>query len=270
LLPSLNPRIICSWRTNSRAVLTRAYGGVMLRHLKPFLATTALSLSLIPGAAHAQVTQGRVVPTCASATYVAGQNAPITQDTTGLQCTGATVTPGGTQNVNLVQTNGVTQLTGAGAVGTGSERVAVGQDTNTIAGSAPGTTAAPSANIVSVTPQPSAAATSGLAPVVSSSVETGHVIKAGAGNLYTLEVSADATLSAAAWVVFVFNSMTVPAAGTVAPVACFLLPAGTTTISIAWPTPMYLGTGISVAAGTGASCFTKADSAHAYFSAGAQ
>ena len=43
------------------------------------------------------------------------------------------------QSVNLAQVNGVTVLTGAGAVGTGSARVAVGQDTSTIAGSAPGT-----------------------------------------------------------------------------------------------------------------------------------
>lgn len=51
---------------------------------------------------------------------------------------------------NTKQVNGVTTLAGAGAVGTGSQRVAVGQDTTTIAGSAPGTAGTPSANVVSV------------------------------------------------------------------------------------------------------------------------
>jgi hypothetical protein len=51
---------------------------------------------------------------------------------------------------NTKQVNGVTTLAGAGAVGTGSQRVAVGQDTTTIAGSAPGTAGSASANVVTV------------------------------------------------------------------------------------------------------------------------
>lgn len=58
--------------------------------------------------------------------------------------------PSGTSDVNIVQTGGVTQLRGAGAVGTGSERIAVGQDTTTIAGSAPGTAGTASSNVVTV------------------------------------------------------------------------------------------------------------------------
>lgn len=46
--------------------------------------------------------------------------------------------------------NGTTVLTGTGAVGAGSPRVAVGTDTATIAGSAPGTAGTPSTNVVSV------------------------------------------------------------------------------------------------------------------------
>jgi hypothetical protein len=53
-------------------------------------------------------------------------------------------------STNLAQVNGVTTLTGAGAVGTGSVRVAVGQDTTTIAGSAPGTAGSASANVLTV------------------------------------------------------------------------------------------------------------------------
>lgn len=51
---------------------------------------------------------------------------------------------------NTKQVNGVATSTGAGAVGTGSQRVAVGQDTTTIAGSAPGTAGTASANVVTV------------------------------------------------------------------------------------------------------------------------
>lgn len=54
------------------------------------------------------------------------------------------------QSVNTAQVNGVTTLTGTGAVGTGSQRVAVGTDAATIAGSAPGTSGTPSTNVLSV------------------------------------------------------------------------------------------------------------------------
>lgn len=51
---------------------------------------------------------------------------------------------------NTKQINGVATSTGTGAVGTGSQRVAVGTDTATIAGSAPGTAGSPSTQVVSV------------------------------------------------------------------------------------------------------------------------
>lgn len=54
------------------------------------------------------------------------------------------------QSVNVAQVNGVTTSTGTGAVGTGSQRVAVGTDTATIAGSAPGTAGSASANVVTI------------------------------------------------------------------------------------------------------------------------
>jgi len=59
-------------------------------------------------------------------------------------------TPGTTNGVAIVGVNAATALAGAGAVGTGSARVAVGQDTTTIAGSAPGTAGTASANVISV------------------------------------------------------------------------------------------------------------------------
>lgn len=61
-----------------------------------------------------------------------------------------TVTLGANQSVNVAQVNGVTTLAGTGAVGTGAQRIAVGTDTATIAGSAPGTAGTASANVVSI------------------------------------------------------------------------------------------------------------------------
>src|SRR5271167_731115 len=51
---------------------------------------------------------------------------------------------------NLKQVNGITTLTGAGATGTGSQRVTVAQDVTTIAGAAPTTAGTASANVLSV------------------------------------------------------------------------------------------------------------------------
>jgi hypothetical protein len=65
----------------------------------------------------------------------------------------ATLAGGVTSSVyqhNLKQVNGTTVLVNTGAVGTGAQRVAVGTDTATIAGSAPGTAGTASANVVTV------------------------------------------------------------------------------------------------------------------------
>lgn len=65
---------------------------------------------------------------------VAGNGAYILDPSTGLPITYTAPT-----NTNTAQVNAVTVLTGTGAVGTGAQRIAVGTDTATIAGSAPST-----------------------------------------------------------------------------------------------------------------------------------
>lgn len=235
-----------------------------------FAVLTAVLFSCGAALAQPATPTAKVVAVCGNQTYLTGTAASVTQNPAGQSCGASTSIPSGTQDVNLVQTGGVTQLRGAGAAGTGSERVAVGQDTTTIAGSAPGTAATPSANVLSMVGVASAASAVGVAPVRSSVIETGHVIKAGAGNLYSLDVTADATLSATAWALMIFNSTTVPSAGAVTPAWCLLLPAGATGYTGAFPTPMYLDTGISIAASVGQTCFIKTDSAHAFISANAQ
>jgi hypothetical protein len=79
------------------------------------------------------------------------------------------ITAGGVVSMDISTVNAVAVLTGTGAVGTGAQRIAVGTDTATIAGSAPGTAGTPSANVLTV--QGAASMTglfvqSGTAPVV--------------------------------------------------------------------------------------------------------
>jgi hypothetical protein len=108
---------------------------------------------------------------------------------------------------------------------------------------------------------PTAGAAAGIAPVVSGSLETGHVLKAGAGNLYGVEVQA----TTVAGFLEVFNSTTVPAAGAVTPVAaCYVAINGTCALN--FMPPLVMATGISVAFSSSATPFTKTDSATALLS----
>lgn len=79
--------------------------------------------------------------TSPGAVAVPGTNAFITN----------TVTVSATNlSTNLAQVNGVTVLTGTGATGTGSQRMTVAQDVNTIAGSAVGSAGTASAQVISI------------------------------------------------------------------------------------------------------------------------
>lgn len=87
--------------------------------------------------------------TAANPSYSEGTSNPFSQDLSGhLRVTGTFWQT--TQPVNVAQVNGVTVLTGAGATGTGAQRVTASQDTTTIAGSAPGTAGTASPNVVTI------------------------------------------------------------------------------------------------------------------------
>lgn len=108
---------------------------------------------------------------------------------------------------------------------------------------------------------PTAAASAGIPAVVSSSLETGHVLKNAAGNLYGVEL----TTTTAAGYLLVFNATAVPAAGAVTPVAsCYAGAFGTCTLN--FDPPLVLSTGISAAFSISATPFTKTDSATAMIS----
>lgn len=157
-----------------------------------------------------------------------------------------TFTPGGTQDINIAQILGAApSLTNPLWVfpGTGA--------TFPVSGS--------------VVLNPSSAAAAGIAPVATGVLATSLVLKASPGNLYSLNIAADSTLAGAAWWAMVFDATAAPAAGAVTPKKCYSMALGTTMLSLAFPTPLRLATGVSVTVST-AGCFTQTDSAHAFIS----
>ena len=160
----------------------------------------AAAIALFAPQAHAQFT---VLATCGTPNQTLRLGTVTTgfQDTTGTLCTssggggGGSVTQGTTPWVsNTAQVNGVTTQTGAGATGTGSQRVGVAQDVTTIAGSAPGTAGSASTNVITVqgiasgTPQPVVLtpASGGISVKTFVSAATNNLttVKAGAAQLY--------------------------------------------------------------------------------------
>jgi hypothetical protein len=101
--------------------------------------------------------------------------------------------------------------------------------------------------------------------VSSTALEANHVITAFAGSLYSFEVQADATLSAAAWWIMIYNATSAPADGTVTPIKCYQVPAGNPGANYAFPNPIAFSTGIVIGVST-TGCFTKTASAHAFIS----
>jgi len=118
-------------------------------------------------------------------------------------------------------------------------------------------------------PAPSSESAAGLTPVPSTALEANHIIKAGAGNLYSFNVSADSTLSGAAWWLMIYNATSAPADGAVTPAKCYAFPSGTTGYSAAFNLPVNFSTGITIGVST-TGCFTKTASAHAFFSGDAK
>lgn len=117
-----------------------------------------------------------------------------------------------------------------------------------------------------VTIAPSSASTVGIAPIVSASVESNHVFKGSAGNLYSLSV----TNGTASGYLLLFNATTAPADGAVTPLACYGMPSANSTFALSFGSvPAYYSTGITAVFST-TGCFTKTASATAFFSGQAQ
>ena len=124
--------------------------------------------------------------------------------------------------------------------------------------------------ITSTNPLPIAAAAStsasaGIAPSATVAVASSLIVKASAGNLYGVNVTAGAS----AGYVLIYNRTTAPADGTVTPVKCIPVAANA---GIDWnfrSVPLYFATGIVVAFST-TGCFTQTLSATAFISADAK
>lgn len=264
-----------------------------------FFGSALLSLALLSLPAAAQPVSATVVATCGSQSLSAGTNRAVSQNTVGNACVNVTgtITPSGTQDVNIVQTGGVTQLRGAGAVGTGSERIAVAQDTTTIAGSAPGTAGTPSANVVSVqgvsggtalpasqsgtwTVQPgntpnttpwlvteTASTAQQTTPAQQGSAASSLVICAAACNLWDASV----TIGATSGYLMIHNATSAPSDGAVTPRVCLpVISNGTNgALALAWTAPKYFSTGATAVFST-TGCFTQTGATAVFMSGDAK
>lgn len=102
---------------------------------------------------------------------------------------------------------------------------------------------------------PSSSSSIGITPVVSAAAEASHVLKAGAGNVYS--AYANNFSATTGWLVLL-NSTSAPADGAITPLACALLaPNGVASINYAPGPPGVFSTGITAVVTSGATCFTK-------------
>ena len=102
---------------------------------------------------------------------------------------------------------------------------------------------------------PTSAATGGITPVVSAAAESSHVLKASAGNLYSVYAT---NLTATPGFLIVLNATSAPADGAVTPLDCVPLPAnGNASINFGSGPPNVYGTGITAVVTSANTCFTK-------------
>lgn len=118
--------------------------------------------------------------------------------------------------------------------------------------------------VTAVAQAPTSAAAQAIVPVVSAAVESSHVIKASAGNLFRIGV----TSGASAGYLMVFNATSAPADGVVTPIFCKPV-AANAGAEWSWTIPARYSTGITAAFST-TGCFLKTASATAFIEGYAQ
>lgn len=129
--------------------------------------------------------------------------------------------------------------------------------------------AATGLGVLAAVPAPTSSANGANAYVSTTALAANQIVKGSAGNLYSFQVSADSTLSGAAWWVMIYDATTAPGDGAVTPAKCYAVPSGTTSYSAAFQMPIRLATGITIGVST-TGCFTKTASTHAFISGDAQ
>ncbi len=192
--------------------------------------------------------QAQAVATCGGQSLTAGVFYPVTQDLTGTLCTGSGGGGGGTA---------VTIADGAS--------VTLGAKADAACGTATGTcteiallkylnAAVTDTTPIAVVVSPGTA-TSGVTPTVSTAAENSHILKAGAGVVYSVYAT---NLTTTDGYLQVFNAVSAPADGAVTPLACAPLSGGgVASIHYAPGPPGIYGTGITAVVSSAATCFTK-------------
>lgn len=165
--------------------------------------------------------------------------------------------------VNEAQIAGTTTSVGNGTTDNGTARVTLSSDSTGQVKLATGANIAGKVGIDQTTDvttngveiAPTAGSAAGITPVVSSSAENNHVLKASAGNLY----SAYATnLTSTAGFLVILNATSSPADGAITPLACVPLPAsGVASISNKPGPAQVYSTGITAVVTSASTCFTK-------------
>lgn len=205
-------------------------------------ATTGLNANLPCSSTNPLYVTGTVTATAgatataAAPSYTEGTSNPLSQTLTGnLRVTGVGGTFPATQSGTWTVQPGNTANTTAWLVGLNST--------------------ASIANGNGVIVAPSSASSAGITVVVSASAEATHVLKASAGNLYSVYAT---NLTATAGFLHIYNATSAPADGAVTPLACVPLPSnGATSINFNPGPPSVYSTGISVAVSSASTCFTK-------------
>ena len=105
-----------------------------------------------------------------------------------------------------------------------------------------------------VTIAPTSATAVGITPVVSGSAEATHVLKNGAGNLYSVYATNQTSTPGFLTVV---NATSAPADGAITPLACVPLPAGGNAALNYTVNPAVYSTGITAVITSATTCFTK-------------
>lgn len=120
-----------------------------------------------------------------------------------------------------------------------------------------------------LTTTPSSSSSAALAPSSTAALAANQTVKGSAGNLYSFEISADSTLSGAAWWIMIYDATAAPSDGSVTPKKCYAMASGVTSYAAAWVVPVTFATGIVIGVST-TGCFTKTASTHAFISGDAQ
>lgn len=123
--------------------------------------------------------------------------------------------------------------------------------------------------VAAISNSPNSSAAAAIVPVVSTALESCHLLKSGAGNLYTLTITIQATTG----IVQLFNAITPPADGAVTPIWSQPVISNGTLGGQTWSwanSPLRGTTGLEVCFSSATTPFTKTASATAMFSAGVE